>query len=46
MMLTDSQLDLLVEGFYHAIDEVECNTITYEDCEKALNYALQSYEAK
>ena len=45
-MLTDSQLEYLVEGFYHAIDKVDCNTITYEDCEKALHYALKSLEAK
>ena len=41
-----SHLEQLVDNFYHAIDEVDCNTITYEDCEKALHYALKSLEAK
>ena len=43
MMTTDSQLECLVEGFYHAIDELDVKP-TREDCEKALHYALQSLE--
>ncbi len=46
MTLTAEQLELLVEGFYNAINEVECETITYEDAQKALTYALQSHKAK
>ena len=46
MTLTSEQLELLVEGFYNAINEVECETITYEDAQKALTYALQSHKAK
>ena len=38
-----SQLELLVEGFYHAIDELDVKP-TREECEKALHYALQSLE--
>ena len=46
MTLTTDQLELLVEGFYNAINDVECETITYEDAQKALTYALQSYKTK
>ena len=46
MTLTPDELELLVEGFYNAINEVECETITYEDAQKALTYALQSHKAK
>ena len=46
MTLTPEQLELLVERFYDAIDEVECETITYEDLLKPLQYALQSYLTK
>ena len=46
MTLTPEQLELLVEGFYNAITAVECETITYEDAQKAVTYALQSHNAK
>ena len=46
MTLTPEQLELLVERFYDAIDEVECETITYDDAQKAVTYALQSYHTK
>ena len=46
MTLTADELELLVAGFYNAINEVECETMTYEDAEKALTYALQSHKAK
>ena len=46
MTLTPEQLELLVERFYYAIDEVECETITYKDAQKAVTYALQSYLTK
>ena len=46
MTLTADELELLVERFYYAIDEVECKTMTYEDAQKALTYALQSYHKK
>jgi len=40
-----SQLEQLVDNFYHAIDELDVKP-SREDCEKALHYALQSLEAK
>ena len=46
MTLTAEQLELLVEGFYNAINEVKCETMTYEDAQKALTYALQSHNTK
>ena len=41
--MNGSQLEFLVESFYHAIDELD-EKPTREDCEKALHYALQSLE--
>ena len=43
--MNGSQLELLVESFYHAIDELD-EKPTREDCEKALHYALKSLEVK
>ena len=43
--MNGSQLEILVESFYHVIDELDVKP-TKEDCEKALHYALQSLEAK
>ncbi len=45
MMTNDSQLEQLVDNFYHAVDELDVKP-TREDCEKALHYALQSLEVK
>ena len=43
--MNDSNLELLVENFYHAINELDVKP-SREECEKALHYALQSLEAK
>ena len=43
--MNESQLEFLVESFYHVIDELDVKP-TRGDCEKALHYALQSLEVK